>query len=109
VPDGRSFVSLLNSEPPDTDSWRRRFMVEHWQVPTVKGLWPATTNRALRGTGYMYNRYLNGERELYNLYEDPFELTNQYPSMSGARKEQLDGLWEDLVQCKGVECKKAEN
>ena len=67
--DGRSLVPLLRGT--DATPWRREILLEHVQgtndVPTFCGF---------RSTDYLYVRYATGEREIYDLRTDPYELNN---------------------------------
>jgi arylsulfatase A-like enzyme len=65
--DGRSLVPLLNGQ---TSGWRTEFLVENWD-----GAGPPSFN-ALRTDRWKYVEYSNGERELYDLVNDPYELQN---------------------------------
>ena len=68
-PDGISLVPLLEGRPAAP---RDRFIVEFLgfapQVPAYV---------ALRTTRYLYVEYRNGERELYDIRADPFQLRNR--------------------------------
>jgi hypothetical protein len=85
-------------------------MEENWQgpIPTPTGPkpFPAPTNFALRGQAFIYDRYMTGETEYYDLSRDPHELESM--QASGTRKENLDKRWTRLRNCEGAECRKAE-
>ena len=66
--DGRSLLQLLGG---DDAGWRTRFLIEH-----MEGSNPVPTYCAVRTERYLFARYATGERELYDLQADPFELTN---------------------------------
>ncbi len=112
TPDGRSFAPLLSAGRSgiDPEGFRRRFMEENWQgpIPTPNGvkLFPAPTNFAVRGQTFIYNRYVTGETEYYDLSRDPYELTST--QVSGTRKKNLNTLRARLRQCRGDECRVAE-
>jgi N-acetylglucosamine-6-sulfatase len=67
-PDGKSLVQLLGG---DGRGWRTDFLVEHLQAWDV-----IPTYCAVRNEGYVYVGYGTGERELYDLAADPYQLTN---------------------------------
>ena len=67
--DGRSLLPLL-SDPASAD-WRRRFLIEH-----MEGKNPVPTYCAVRTQRYLFARYVTGEQELYDLQDDPYEMTN---------------------------------
>jgi arylsulfatase A-like enzyme len=64
--DGRSLVPLLAAE---AGPWRRDFLVEH-----LEGTNPVPTYCAVRSGSHLYVEYRTGERELYDLRTDPFQL-----------------------------------
>jgi N-acetylglucosamine-6-sulfatase len=110
--DGRSFAPLLPEGRSGIapEQFRKRFMEENWQgpVPTPTGtkLFPAPTNFAVRGLTFMYDRYVTGETEYYDLSRDPYELTSK--RVSGTYKDNLDTLRTRLRNCQGDECRSAE-
>jgi arylsulfatase A-like enzyme len=93
--DGRSFAPLLRGEAT-THRWRTAFEVEYLGDEHPTGSPP--DYRAVRTTRYLYVRYENGWRELYDLKTDPFEIENlaEDPGRArrmrslGARLERLD-------------------
>ena len=60
----------------------------------------------LRTTRYLYVKYDNGDRELYDLDADPYELTNRVsdPAYAGPL-EWLRFRLDDLDTCSGVSCR----
>ncbi len=54
--------------------------------------------RALRFAGAKYVEYATGERELYDLDTDPFEVTNRYDGEMGMVREWLHGWLEDVFR-----------
>lgn len=94
--DGRSLVPLLRPGTPNT--WRQAFLVEHGHGPGTKPpltppangvleppelLSPSKRERfylapfeGLKTERYAYVEYSTGERELYDLVNDPYELHN---------------------------------
>ena len=85
-------------------------MEENWQgpIPTPNGvkLFPAPTNFAVRGQTFIYNGYVTGETEYYDLSRDPYELTST--QVGGTRKKNLNTLRARLRLCRGDECRVAE-
>jgi arylsulfatase A-like enzyme len=66
--DGRSLLPLLEGR---TEGWRQALLIEH-----LRGTNPIPTYCAIRTSRYLFVSYDTGERELYDLADDPFELAN---------------------------------
>lgn len=64
---------------------------------------------AVRTETYKYVEYDNGERELYNLRTDPYELENIYEAADSSLVEDLKGRLEALRDCSGAGCREAED
>ncbi|MCA1731775.1 MAG: sulfatase, partial [Actinobacteria bacterium] len=104
--DGRSLVPLLLGEDPP--SWRSAFLLEWYGERNPKRRNPPPYE-AIRTENYKYVEYDSGDKELYDLQTDPYELNNTYdsadPSLVANLKTQLDSLG----SCKSGECQKAED
>jgi N-acetylglucosamine-6-sulfatase len=60
----------------------------------------------VRTRRYLYVEYANGERELYDLARDPFQLSNQAENPAFAvRRRKLAGLVARLRHCRGADCR----
>jgi len=66
--DGRSLVPLLEGRP---EPWRSALLIEH-----MRGTNPIPTYCAVRTHRYLFVTYETGERELYDIGVDPFQLQN---------------------------------
>ena len=69
--DGRNLLPLL--ENPGA-GWREDFLIEYWHTNMA---YAERTFKALRTLRWKYVEYLNGDRELYDLAADPYELENR--------------------------------
>src|SRR3954453_16995050 len=70
--DGRSLEPLLSTIPPS--SWRSAFLVDHWQDETGDPYAATIPDyKAVRTGRYLFTRYATGEKELYDLSNDPYE------------------------------------
>ncbi len=102
VADGRSLAPLLRGEDPP---WRSAILLE--KLPTEEsdeegneGNEEGNDNNkafeAVRTETHKYVEYDNGERELYKLQTDPYELDNVYemadPSLLNDLRAKLDAL-----------------
>jgi N-acetylglucosamine-6-sulfatase len=68
--EGRSLVPLLRSP---TATSRKAFLLEHLRPPTASTI-PFPTYCGLRTEPYSFVTYATGERELYDLVNDPYQL-----------------------------------
>ncbi|MGH3145274.1 MAG: sulfatase/phosphatase domain-containing protein, partial [Rubrobacter sp.] len=110
--DGRSLVPLLTANP--SAPWRDAFLVEHRRSPEEFASVKAIPNYyALRTSQYSYTEYATGERELYRLDTDPYELNNVYRSASSTLVSNLHARLNALKRCGGTgqtqaSCERAE-
>ena len=101
--DGRSIQPLLGSTPPPLSNWRSAF-VEEGATASER---PAFS--AVRTREHMYAEYDSGERELYNLTSDPYELTSldANPAYDGLESSLASRL-SSLRSCSADSCRAAE-
>jgi len=73
--DGQSFLKLLGDPAA---AWRDGFLIEQYQDAEEEGGMSALVPDyvGFRTKEWKYVEYETGERELYNLIDDPFELNN---------------------------------
>ena len=106
--DGRPLSPLLSASPPA--SWRTAFMVEHRRFMNEGTYTLDKPNyHAVRTSQYLYVEYKTGERELYDLSTDPYELTSLHASASSMLLSDLKARMDALKSCAGAECKTAED
>src|SRR5262249_49476102 len=61
---------------------------------------------SIRTRNFMYAEHLNGDRELYDLRQDPYELQSQHANSTyDAAKASLAARLHSLVGCAGVSCR----
>jgi hypothetical protein len=104
--DGRSFAPLLTGSPPS--SWRSAFL-EEGTLETIGTDTPTPTHKSVHTQDHMFLEYAEtGERELYDLSTDPYQLE----SITQAENEQLYSTLQtrldSLKTCSGAECRSAE-
>ena len=101
--DGRSLAPLLSGNPPPASGWRSAFLVE------AKTSTQHPKYRAVRTEDHLYVEYGTGERELYDLRDDPYQLRSRHADPDlGALRESLKARLEALDGCAGEECRVAE-
>lgn len=108
--DGRSLAPLLGSNPPRTEAWRQAFLLELGspsQARRRRTARPAC--QAVRTKDYLYVEYVStGERELYNLHDDPYELRSLYVTADRSLLSALSSRLARLRECVGSSCRTAE-
>jgi arylsulfatase A-like enzyme len=65
--------------------------------------------RAVRTRRYLYVEYATGERELYDLRKDPYELHNLHESANPVLISKLAARLDALRDCAGEGCRAAED
>jgi N-acetylglucosamine-6-sulfatase len=113
--DGRSIVPLLQN--PNTTSWRRIFLIEHWfevEVPltTAPTMFAVRTGESTRPR--MLARYptlTSGmTAELYDLSADPSELENVIMDPQRSSEATRLALWLGALRtCRALTCVTLEN
>ena len=63
----------------------------------------------MRTEEHLYVEYSTGERELYDLRKDPYELDNRYETAGPELLQSLRGRLAELKGCSGVDCRAAED
>jgi N-acetylglucosamine-6-sulfatase len=106
--DGKSMVPLLDASPPSVSSWRTGILTENWQTEGVGGASEAPTYKALRTKKYLWVKYVNGERELYDMRKDPNQLHSLNPKKNRRLVRSLNKQLDRLGNCHGRKCRAAE-
>jgi arylsulfatase A-like enzyme len=109
--DGHSLIPLFGGLTPA--DWRSAILVEHrgpkllpsdpdFQQPASGN---PTTYEAMRTRRFLYVEYSDGEREIYNLVNDPFELHNLAGGLTLLQLEELHAEILNLERCHdGLSC-----
>ncbi|MEU5866105.1 MULTISPECIES: sulfatase [unclassified Nonomuraea] len=106
--EGRSLVPLLRGSPPA--QWRRNVLVE-FNRPVNRSSaaqTPVPSYQALRTDRYTYVRYDTGERQLYDLTADPYQLDNLAATADPALLLGLDTRLQAMRACSGAGCREAD-
>jgi N-acetylglucosamine-6-sulfatase len=120
--DGRSLVPLLRGQSPE--SWRQMVLLEQFAFPvspprasqTLEPLDPQDEKAAgdylahvgLRTVNFKVVAYENGEREVYDLRNDPDELVNLRSRVGKDWLARLSQMAKTLGKCAGATCRQLE-
>lgn len=104
--DGRSLAPFLQGAPPET--WRSAFLLEHYSGGNAHHR-SAPTYAAVRTETHKYVEHENGDRELYDLEADPYELESLHESADPTLVADLENRLEALRACASESCREAEN
>jgi N-acetylglucosamine-6-sulfatase len=104
--DGRSLAPFLQGTPPET--WRSAFLLEHYSGGNAQPR-SAPTYAAVRTETHKYVEYENGDRELYDLEADPYELESLHESADPILIADLKARLKALRACASESCREAEN
>ena len=128
--DGRSLRPLLGENPPPPGKWRSAFLVEaaselgeDSQLPPLSGDarpgedrravtgedWGRPGLEAVRTADHLYVEYETGERELYDLKEDPYQLRNRYDTADPNLVRRMEERLGTLRGCAGATCRATED
>jgi N-acetylglucosamine-6-sulfatase len=101
--DGRSLVPLLRGAKPPLANWRQDFLVESYTQPEA----PPTVQSyfALRTQDTLYVEYASGERELYDLKADPYQLSSLHKVAGSERMKALSNRLSKLKSCDAKTCR----
>jgi len=102
--DEDSIKPLLTGDPLP-EGWRRAARSEEaWSRVD----WGRPELQAVRTGDHLYVEYATGERELYDLREDPYQLDNRYDSADPELLRRLRERLQELRKCSGSDCVAAE-
>jgi len=107
--DGHSIAPLLAGSDR---GWRDVVLIEGFGKETESNEGTETSTppfRALRSKEILFTEYETGERELYNLREDPYELTNIARQAPKSLLREYSRRLDALSGCAGSECARLED
>jgi hypothetical protein len=88
--DGKSFADLIGQPNRSNEAnWQRSIMIENWADKFLIGNRFPVVYTAERYYDEIYVSWSNGQREYYDLSTDPYQLDNQFDSLSDTAKAQL--------------------
>jgi N-acetylglucosamine-6-sulfatase len=103
--DGRSLLPLLDD--PD-QPWRQSFLIEHGELG-LQELLPGGSFEAVRTARWTYVEHRYGERELYDLDRDPYQLENLAEHADPSLVDELSLRLAELSGCAGSTCRALED
>lgn len=109
--DGRSLLPLLRGQIPTV--WRQSFMVQRGEGAEAQsedgdGRDRAGAFSALRTAAYTFVQWGSGDRELYDLKADPYQLQNLASKADPVLIQRLSTRLSELSKCRGDECRRVE-
>lgn len=111
IPQDRTAAAELEPDDPDQGGAapgdEPAAAGEPTAVPVAPGKIPEF--QGIRTAGYAYVEYATGERELYNLSNDPDELNNLATTANPALVAALHQHLDDLRPCSGDSCRAGES
>jgi arylsulfatase A-like enzyme len=99
----RSLKPLLTGDPLPED-WRSTFL----EKAESREDWGRPGFEAIRTQRYLYVEYDTGERELYDLERDPYQLRNTYEGADPDLLRRLQERLGALRACAGADCRAVE-
>jgi arylsulfatase A-like enzyme len=101
-------VPLLRGDRPAR--WRKNVLVEFTRPANRASAkqTPVPAYQALRTDRYTYVRYDTGERQLYDLQTDPYQLRNLAAGADAALLAGLDARLAGMMACSGASCREAD-
>lgn len=104
IMDGRSLVPVLGDDAPRPHHWRQDFLVEIYRNPVGTVIGPNEI-RALRTQDEIYVEWIAGDRELYDLRDDPYQLESQHDTAPPGQLRRLSRRLAELATCAGDSCR----
>ncbi|GAA0914776.1 sulfatase [Nonomuraea longicatena] len=106
--EGRSLVPFLKGRVPQ--EWRRNVLVEFYRPLNRASArqTPVPDYQALRTKTHTYVEYVTGERQLYDLDRDPYQLYNVADSAPPGLIDRLQARLHAMRACSGASCRVAD-
>ena len=104
--DGRSLTPLLHAASGKGPPWRESILIEHFGGGSP---FRVRSYSGLRSRDETYVEYASGEKEYYDLRQDPYQLQNRAASLSRERLAKLSASVSALKACAAAQCRAAES
>jgi N-acetylglucosamine-6-sulfatase len=101
--DEGSVKPLLTGDPLP-EGWRRAAQSGAWSHVN----WGRPRLEAIRTEEHLYVEYGTGERELYDLKKDPYQVDNVFETSGTDLVRRMEGRLAALQGCSGADCRAAE-
>jgi N-acetylglucosamine-6-sulfatase len=98
--EGRSLAPLLREHPVPAEQWRNELLVEY----LVPGGSESPPFRQIRTDRYSYAEYEGGEREVYDMERDEYQLENIARTAPQSVLVGLSRRLQELAHCAGRSC-----
>jgi N-acetylglucosamine-6-sulfatase len=106
--DGRAMRPLIDKNVALGEPWRNMFSLARWRAPN-DNLAPYPDFTGVKTAKYTYVEWKNGEKELYDLTVDPYEINNVASSTAyAATMAQFAAINAGLQTCAGNTCRELE-
>lgn len=103
--DGKSFVALLhNASDYDEPDWREALLIENVEGKKYRKFMMDLEYTALRRFSDIYVEWANGDREYYDLAEDPWQLENSWKTLDDSVRDEITSSLAKLANCTGAAC-----
>ncbi len=97
--DGKSWLPLLKDpESIDRDDFRKSLLIQNWEEKSQIGELIPASYASLRMSTQIYTEWSNGQREFYDLKQDPYQLENAISTVSLERQLQFSRELHTLKQ-----------
>ncbi|MFT5299515.1 MAG: arylsulfatase A-like enzyme [Mariniblastus sp.] len=97
--DGKSWLPLL-SDPSATSlgDFRNELLIQNWEEKSQAGNLIPASYASLRKPNQIYTEWSTGDREYYDLNQDPYQLQNEFSSLSTPQQDALSHQLHQLKQ-----------
>lgn len=90
--DGKSWSSLFSNPSEDLDNpFRSELLIQNWEAKSQLGNLIPASYASLRMPHEIFTQWSNGAREYYDLTKDPYQLDNQFSSLSEEQASRFEG------------------
>lgn len=103
--DGRSLIPLFSSTRPSPVAWRTAIPFFYKEGTAGESKTPGWQGIITTSPDYVYVQYSTGEKELYNMATDPYQLSNISKKVPSSLIAGLSSRTRALNSCSGSVCR----